>query len=111
MRLAEDGIKRTTMASRSPLAPFKLEVRFEPLPGGGLRARCDKVPGFLLSHRDPEKVLADVEEALSVMLSEWFGVPMRVTRLREFDEVSDNQLSLPAHLCGQQSYVGLTDNQ
>lgn len=98
------------MASRYPLAPFKLEVKFEPRPDGGLRARCDKVPGFLLSHRDPTKVIADVETALSIMLSEMFGVPMKVERLREIEEVADRQLSMPAHLCGFQSYVGRSEN-
>jgi hypothetical protein len=99
------------MASKYPLAPFKLEVKLEERPDGGLRARCEKVPGFLLSHKNPQKVLEDIEPALETILSEMFGVRMRVARLRELEEVADAQLSMPAHLCGFQSYVGLTDRQ
>jgi hypothetical protein len=95
------------MASRYPLGPFELEVRFERRADGGLRARCEKVPGFLLSNKDPSKVLGDVENALSVMLTEMFGVPMEVKRLRDLDEAREPESQMPAHLCGPQSYVGL----
>jgi hypothetical protein len=95
------------MASRAP-EPFKLEVRFESREDGGLRAYCEKVPGFLLSHADPDKVLADVKPALEIILSEMFGVPMTVERLRDLDEVTHQQMSIPGHLTGSQSYVGLS---
>lgn len=98
------------MASRFP-EPFRLEVRFESREDGGIRARCDKVPGFLLSNRDPDKVMADIEPALSLMLSEMFGVPMAVTRLPDIEEVRDRQVPLPAYMCASQTYLGSTNHQ
>lgn len=94
------------MASKAPLGPFILHVIFEPREDGGLRARCDKVPNFLLSHSDPELVRADVEPALETILSEMFGHQMKVERLRDLDEALHSQLSFAANLCKQENYVG-----
>lgn len=94
------------MASRAP-SNFVIHVRFEPRNDGGLQAFCDKVPNFFLSHSDPEKVHADVEPALQVILSEMYGMPMQVTRLPEVDEVLDHQPPLP-HALKQESYLGTT---
>ena len=92
------------MASRAPEI-FVVHVRFEDREDGGLRATCDKVPNFLLSHSDPDKVVADVEPALTQILSDLYGMPMSVTRLRELDEVLDHQIPLP-HAFRQESYLG-----
>lgn len=92
------------MASHAP-SPFVIHVRFEEREGGGIRAFCDKVPNFFLSHSDPEKVVADIEPALSVILSEMFGLPMKVTRLPEIDEALEHQIPLP-HVIRQEAYLG-----
>ena len=99
----KQGIK-VTVASRAP-SPFVIHVRFEDREDGGLRAFCDKVPNFLLSHNDPDKVLADVEPALEAILSAMCGMPMRVRRLPELDEAIDRQIPLP-HAVRQESYLG-----
>jgi hypothetical protein len=96
------------MASRAPLGPFIICVTFEPREDGGLRAYAEKVPGFLLSHSDPEKVMRDVESALSVILTEMYGAPIQVTQAVELDDAIPK---MPAHLCGSQSYVGLASRQ
>jgi len=59
----------------------KVTVTFEPRPDGGLRAFSDDVPGFVLSHRDHTAVIADVETALSVILSEMWGTPVEADLL------------------------------
>jgi hypothetical protein len=94
----------TAMASRAP-ENFILHVRFEDRDDGGLRAFCDKVPNFFLSHSDPDKVRADVEPALQAILSAMYGMPMRVTRLPEVDEAMDHQYVIPAAY-QQGSYLG-----
>ena len=96
------------MASR-PHGPFILEVIFEQRDDGGLRAYCDRVPNFVLSHSNADAVLADVEPALELILSEMYGMPMRVSRA---EMVGDGPLDmLPAHLCGAAQYVGIQDNR
>ncbi len=93
------------MASKP--APFKLEVNFRRREDNGLEASCDKLPAFFLSHSDPALVVADVEPALTVILSAMYGIDMRVVRLREFH---GEQQAMPALLCGSQEYVGLTQH-
>lgn len=95
------------MASKAP-ATFVLHVRFEPRDDGGLRAYCDKVPNFFLSHSNAAKVHADIEPALQTILSEMYGMPMRVTRLPEVDEALDHQFVLP-HAVMQESYLGAVE--
>lgn len=92
------------MASRAP-EQFVLHVRFEDRDDGGLRAFCDKVPNFFLSHSEPEKVLADVAPALETILSAMYGMQMRVTRLPEMDEALDHQMVIAATY-QQGSYLG-----
>ena len=92
------------MASRAP-SEFVIHVRFEDRDDGGLRAFCDKIPNFFLSHSDPAKVQGDVELALEVILSAMYGMTMRVTRLPEVDEALDHQIPLP-HAFKQESYLG-----
>jgi hypothetical protein len=92
------------MASRFPHGPFIIYVKFEMREDGGLRASCDKVPGFLLSHSNHGAVRSDVVPALEVILSEMYGVPMKVEPASEVG--SEDQYEMPAHLCGKQGYVG-----
>ncbi len=95
------------MASQAPQT-FVIHVRFENRSDGGLRALCDKVPNFLLSHSDPAKVLADVEPALETILSAMYGLPMSVRRLQEVDEALDQQMVMPeAYQLG--SYLGAVE--
>ena len=49
-------------------------VTFERREDGGLRAYSDDVPGFVLSHKDPEAVFRDVTPALECILSAMWGV-------------------------------------
>ena len=93
------------MASRAP-SKFVIHVRFEDRDDGGLRAYCDKIPNFFLSHSDPAKVQADIEPALEVILSAMYDMPMKVTRLPEVDEALDHQMPLP-HQIRQESYLGI----
>lgn len=93
------------MASKYP-SEFVIHVNFETREDGGLRARCDKLPGFLLSHSDPEAVQADVEPALETLLSEIFGVPMQVKRLPGIDEALHHQPLLAPHIIAQAEYLG-----
>lgn len=39
-------------------------IKLEPRPDGGLRVSSDDVPGLILSHSNPAKVLADLLPAL-----------------------------------------------
>jgi hypothetical protein len=118
------------MASRAPVGPFIIYVTFEPREDGGLRAYAEKVPGFLLSHSDPEKVMRDVEPALSVILSEMYGHKIKVTQAVEVSAAPAPRrraragkagkpnsrrgaaaLKMPAHLCSPRSYVGLAKSR
>lgn len=92
------------MASQAPQT-FVIHVRFETRDDGGLRALCDKVPNFLLSHSDPSKVLADVGPALEAILSAMYGMPISVRRLQEMDEALDHQIVMP-EAYQLQSYLG-----
>lgn len=92
------------MASR-PSGPFVLDVVFEPREDGGLRAYCDRVPGFVLSHRDPDAVLADVEPALTLILSAMYGMPVTVTKASEIGV--EHIEAMPAYMCGAAQYVGV----
>jgi len=56
----------------------RIVVVFERRPDGGLRVYSDDVPGFVLSHPDPIAVQADVVPALTGIISEMVGHPVRV---------------------------------
>ena len=99
--------QETAMASRAP-EQFVLHVRFQDRDDGGLRAFCDNVPNFFLSHSDREKVLADVEPALQTILSAMYGLQMRVTRLPEMEEALDHQMVIAATY-QQGSYLGAVE--
>ena len=59
----------------------KIIVTFERRDDGGLRAYSDDVPGFVLSHRDADAVLADVKPALEGILSHIYGAQIVVEDL------------------------------
>jgi hypothetical protein len=63
--------------------PVKFTVIFERREDGGLMAYSDDVPGFVLSHRDPKAVLADVKPALERILSHRYGIEVAVEQLAE----------------------------
>lgn len=56
----------------------RISVVFEDRSDGGLRVYSDDVPGFVLSHPNADAVMADVEPALKVILSEMLGTPVTV---------------------------------
>ena len=97
-------LKRCDMATRLPTGPFVIYVKLETREDGGLRAHCDEVPGFILSHSNADKVLADVVPSLECILTAMFGCKMKVERARELGQRDDVQM--PAHLCGPLQYVG-----
>ncbi len=70
-----------TMPVERPKRSYKVVVQFERRADGGLRAWCDDVPGFALSHRDADAVLADVQPALEIILSAQLGEPFVTTPL------------------------------
>lgn len=92
------------MTSR-PKGPFLLDVKFEHRDDGGLRAYCDNLPGFVLSHPNAEAVLADVEPALSTILSAMYGMPVIVERAEIVG--LDGVCLPPAHVCDA-SYIGMS---
>src|SRR5258707_14038694 len=63
------------------LLPAKFVVSFERRDDGGLRAWSDDVPGFVLSHSDPQAVLEDVKPALQAILSHAYGTPVVIQEL------------------------------
>jgi len=69
---------------------FKVTVCFEQRPDGGLRAWSDDVPGLVLSHTNVDGVLADVEEALKVILSHTFQRKVDVEPLGDIREALES---------------------
>ena len=96
------------MAAPAPSDPIYIEVKFSKRDDGGLRAVCDALPNFFLSHSDPDLVMADVGPALQVILGEMLGMPLRVETLQSLDHVVSWVHDVPpAHICEAQRYVGL----
>lgn len=63
-----------------PLSQFeRVGVVFERRSDGGMRVYSQDVPGFVLSHSDPELVAADVIPALETIIGEMVGQRVRVT--------------------------------
>lgn len=60
---------------------FKVTLKMQRRPDGGLRVWSDEVPGLVLSHKDPAKVLSDVVPALEVILEEMLGCQVKAERL------------------------------
>lgn len=69
------------MAAERPSRSFKIVVFFERREDGGVRAWCDDVPGFVLSHCNADAVLSDVQPALEGILSAQLGEPIITTLL------------------------------
>jgi hypothetical protein len=63
---------------------FKVTVRLQRRPDGGLRAWCDEVPELVLSHSDPSKVLADIGPAIETILSARLQAAVKAERLVAF---------------------------
>ena len=85
---------------------LKIVVRFAEREDGGLRAWCDELPGFTLSHSDPQAVLGDVEVALETILAEKYGCPVRVYPLTPSERFEMTQeLPIPAFMIPQREYA------
>ncbi len=80
------------MSTRS----FKLTVCFEARSDGGLRAWSDDVPGLVLSHLDADSLLADVPEALKVILSHQWNAEADVRALGDIREALQNHGVIPS---------------
>lgn len=74
------------MAAGRPSRSFKIVVFFERREDGGVRAWCEDVPGFVLSHRDGNAVLLDVQPALEGILTAQLGEPIITTPLSNLRE-------------------------
>jgi hypothetical protein len=90
----------------APPLPMKIEVQFEPRPDGGLRAYCPGVPGFVLSHADPEAVKNDVGPVLEVMLSAMMGVPVTVRPMVDVADIVHRSGEAPSASFAHRDYVG-----
>jgi hypothetical protein len=69
---------------------FKVTVCFEARPDGGLRVYSDDVPGLVLSSTDIDGVLADVTEALEVILSDRLKARVEVEPLPNIREALES---------------------
>ena len=90
---------------------FKLTVCFEARPDGGLRAYSDDLPGLVLSHTDVDGVLADVTEALKVILSHRLNAEIDVRPLSDIREVleSNGIVAPKGFVPGPREYVATWD--
>lgn len=86
---------------------FKLTVCFETRSDGGLRAWSDDVPGLVLSHSDADSLLADVPEALRVILSYQWDTEADVRPLGDIREALENHGLIPPRgsAAGLREYV------
>jgi hypothetical protein len=86
---------------------YKVRVCFEVRPEGGLRAWSDDVPGLVLSHSNVDGVLADVTEAIRVILSHKFNTEIDVEPLGDIREaLEDNGIVAPrGFVPGPKEYV------
>ncbi len=86
---------------------YKLTVCFERRPDGGLRAWSDDVPGLVLSHADVDSLLADVPEALKVILSHQWQSEADVQPLGDIREALQNHglVTPPGFVPGLREYV------
>jgi hypothetical protein len=70
---------------------IKIVVTLEPREDGGLYAYSNDVPGFVLSHRNPEAVLADIKPALEGILAHLLKAPVVVEELGGLTETEPNR--------------------
>lgn len=95
------------MATCQPPASMQIVVNFERRPDGGLRAYCNEVPGFILSNRDPDKVMGAVEDVLEVILSEMLGQPVKVTPLVGVTDAIEHRVPAAPAFDQPLNYVGI----
>lgn len=85
---------------------FKITVCFESRADGGLRAWSPDLPGFVLSHRNIDGLLADVEPALKTILDYRFDTNIAVQKLENIREaLEDDGLVAPRSPFGRREYV------
>lgn len=72
------------MLTERPSRSYRIVVLFERREDGGLRAWCEQVPGFVLSHRNADAVLSDIQPALEGILSAQLGMQIITTPLSDF---------------------------
>lgn len=72
-------------------ASFKIVVNVEMREDGGLRVWSADVPGLVLSHQDPQKVIDDIKPALETILSALMGCEVRADPLRPLQEMLDER--------------------
>ena len=66
-------------------------LTFEKRDDEGLRVYSDDVPGFVLSHSDPDTVFADIKPALETILSQMFSKHVIVGPLEQLrDDLEDS---------------------
>lgn len=85
---------------------LKLTVRFEKRDDGGLRAWCDDLPGFVLSHSNAEALIKDVEPALEAMLTAKYECTVKVyplTQPERFDLAPETPM--PAFMVPKREYA------
>lgn len=75
------------MSTARPAGSWKIVVQFERRPDGGLRAWCDAIPGFALSHADVDALIADIQPALEVILTHQLGERFVTTPLEDIRAV------------------------
>ena len=98
------------MLNERPSWSYRIVVHFERREDGGLRAWCDQVPGLVLSHRNADDVLADIQPALEHILSIQLGHPVITTRMSDFRADLENCGVLdpkPQPIPDHQEYVAL----
>lgn len=85
---------------------LKLVVNFERRADGGLRAWSDDLPGFVLSHSNPEAVIADVPPALEAILSAKYECRVEVFALTPAERFElTPELPMPAFMIPQREYA------
>jgi len=66
---------------------FKIIVKAQRREDGGVRVWSDHVPGLVLSGRDPERVLADIEPALKAILEARLHCKVNLQQLEPMPEL------------------------
>lgn len=86
---------------------FKVVVTFEAREGGGLRAFSDDVPGLTLSSENIDGLIADVPDAISLMLSHTLGSNVTVSPLVGLREALEDHSVIPqiSSTPGQKEFV------
>ena len=93
-------------ASRVKPEMLKLVVQFAERDDGGLRAWCDDLPGFVLSHADAQAVLDDLEPALEAILGAKYGCSVQVYRLATADRFGrTSELPIPTFMIPAREYA------